>query len=136
MNEIIQKIISVLTNDSALTAIVPATNIFVGPVDIVEETQNGLYLPQINIHVITEVSRTVPLNTRDTTLQLDIWSRNSQLEVVQVYELIITALNYSSADQSTAHIYWERLSGTSDDYESDRRIFHRSMTVVVWSQKP
>ena len=134
--EILQKLIATLTSNSALTAVVPSSNIFVGPVDIVEEKQNGLYLPQINVHVISESSRTVPKNVRDSMIQLDIWSRNSQIEVVQVYELLIQALNYSSADQSTAHIYWERLNGTSDDYESDRRIFHRAMTLVVWDQKP
>jgi hypothetical protein len=135
MLEILQKIISVLTTDSTLNAIVPATQIFVGPVDIVTEKQAELLLPQVNVHTVSEVSRTVPSNIRDTMVQIDIWSRNSQIEVENIYERIIVLLNYLSANQSTAHIFWERLGGAVDLYESDRRIFHKSMTMTVWSQK-
>jgi hypothetical protein len=135
MQEIIIQIINTLKNDATLTAIIPATQIFVGPVDIVTQTQSGLQLPQINLHVISEVSRTVPSNVRDTMIQIDIWSRNSHLEVVNVYERILTLLNYLSGNQSTAHTFWMRLAGSVDDYESDRRIFHRSLTMIVWSSK-
>jgi hypothetical protein len=135
MQEIIEKIIAVLTTDATLNAIVPASQIFVGPVDIVEQTQAGLQLPQINIHMISEVVRTNPSNVRDTIIQLDIWSRNSQKEVVVVYERILVLLDYLSGDQNTEHTFWMRLGGSSDQYESDRRIFHRSLSMTVWSQK-
>lgn len=136
MLEILKYIVSTLKGASAVTSIVPSTNIFVGPVDVVTESQSELLLPQINIHVISESVRTVPINTRDTIIQIDIWSRNSQLEVVQAYEAIMSALNYQSPTQDTAKIFWERLNNVVDQYESDRRIFHRSMTFAVWSQKP
>ncbi len=133
MYEILQYIIYTLTHSASLNAIVPATQVFTGPVDIATELQSELLLPQINVHVISESSRTVPANTRDTMVQIDIWSRNSFLETVQVSELIIGLLNYQAPSQGVAKIFWERLGGTVDQYESDRRIFHRSLTYVIWS---
>ena len=135
MLEILQNIIAVFIGDTTLTAIVPATNILVGPIDIVTETQAGLLMPQINIHVVSEVSRSVPSNTRDTLVQIDIWSRNNQLEIENIYERIITLLNYTSPTQGSAKIFWERLGGAHDQYESDRGIWHRAITYNVWSQK-
>lgn len=132
MKELLQKIISILVTDSTLTAIVPATQIFVGPVDIASEKQSELLFPQINVHIISEAQRTVPKNVRDTMVQIDIWSRNNLLETVDIYERIITLLEYQTTDQSTGHIFWERLGGSVDQYESDRRIFHRSMTLQCW----
>src|SRR3972149_7022772 len=126
MKNVLIKIVDVLKNDATLTAIVPSTQIFVGPVDVVTEVQAELLLPQINIHQVSESSRSVPLNVRDTIIQLDIWSRNSQLEVEDIYERIITLLNYLSVDQGVNHIFWEKLSGATDLYESDRRIWHRA----------
>lgn len=136
MLEILQNIIAVLKGDTTLTNIVPAVNILVGPVDVVTETQNGLKMPQINLHVISEVSRSVPSNTRDTLVQLDIWDRNSQLELETIYERIITLLNYTSPTQGSAKIFWERLGGSVDQYESDRRIWHKAVTFNIWSIKP
>lgn len=136
MLEIFQKIISTLTGDATLTTTVPANNILVGPVDILQEKQTDLLYPSVIISQVSETVRSVPLNTRDTQIQVDIWSRNSQLEVETIYERVLTLLNYLAADQSTAHIYWQRLGGAADLFESDRRIWHRSTTFTVWSIKP
>ncbi len=135
MLEIITQIVNTLKGDATLTAIIPATNIMVGPIDVTVEKESELLMPQINIHMVSESSRSVPPNTRDTQIQIDIWSRDSQLEVVNAYERIMALLTYFSADQSTAHIFWERLGSAVDQYESDRRIFHRACTFQVWSQK-
>lgn len=132
MKQILQYILSILIVDSTLTAIIPAANILTGPVDVATEKQAELLLPQINIHIISEAQRSVPKNTRDTMVQIDIWSRNSFLETVTAYERILTLLEYKTADQDTGHIFWERLGGAVDQYESDRRIFHRSITFTVW----
>lgn len=132
MLEILEFFINILTHDSTLNAIVPATSVFTGAVDVATEKQTELLLPQINVHIISEASRTVPLNTRDTVVQIDIWSRNSFLETIQVSERILSLLNYQTADKNTAHIFWERLGSTVDQYESDRRIWHRSLSFQVW----
>ncbi len=132
MLELIQFIVNILITDSTLTAIIPATQIFTGPVDVATEKQAELLLPQINVHVVSEHQRTNPKNVRDTMVQIDIWSRNSLLETVNVYERIITLLEYQIADKNTAHIFWERVGGAVDQYESDRRIFHRSITFQCW----
>lgn len=135
MLEILQSLISVLTGDATLTALVPATSIMTGPVDIVTESQAGLLQPQVNIHIVSEVSRSVPRTTRDTLVQIDVWSRTSMLEVVNIYERIITLMNYTSPISGSAKIFWERLGGAVDQYESDRRIWHRAVTYNVWSAK-
>lgn len=134
MLEIFQNFISILSGDATLTAIV-GTNIFTGPVDITMEKQKELLYPQINLFQVSEVQRSNPLNTRDTQVQMDIWSRTSQLELETIYERVITLLSYETTDQSTAHIFWTRLDGGVDHYEADRRIWHRAVTFRVWSMK-
>ena|SRR5579872_1408104 len=134
MLEIFQNFYSILSTDPTLTAIV-GTNIFSGPVDITMETQASLLYPQINLWQVSEAQRSNPLNTRDTEVQVDIWSRNSQLEIETIYERIITLLSYEIANQSTAHIFWTRLDGGNDHYESDRRVWHRACSYKVWSMK-
>lgn len=135
MLEIFQKFISTLTGDATLTAIVPVNNILVGPVDITMEKQSELLYPQINLFQVNEVQNSSPLNTRETLVQLDIWSRNNQLEVETIYERAILLLSYVIADQGTAHIFWQGLDGAVDNYERDRRIWHRACTFRVWSMK-
>lgn len=131
-----QKMVGVLTADAGVIALCPAANIMVGPVDITMETQADLLYPSINLTQVSEVSRTVPLNTRDTQVQIDIWSRTSQLQLEQIYEAMINALNYDNGNQGSAHIFWQRLGGAVDLHESDRRVWHRACTFVVWSIKP
>lgn len=135
MEEILQYVIGTLTTNSSLNAIIPATQIFAGPVDVATEIQSELLLPQINVHAISESVRTVPLNARDTVIQIDIWSRNSYLETVQVSEIILSALDFTSPTEGAAKIFWNRLGSTIDMYESDRRIFHRVLSFQFWSQK-
>lgn len=135
MLEIFQNFYSILSSDATLTAIVPATNILTGPVDITMESQSSLLYPQINLWQVSELQRSNPLNTRDTQVQMDIWSRNSQLEIETIYERIIALLSYEIANQGSAHIFWTRLDGGSDHYEAARRIWHRPVTFRVWSMK-
>lgn len=132
MLQIFQEFITKLTGASAVTDIV-GKNIFTGPVDITMEKQSELLYPSIVLSLVSEVVATVPLNSRETTVQLDIFSRNSQLEVENIYEAVLTALNYQSGDVNTAHIFWQRLGGALDLFESDRRMWHRSCTFVVWA---
>lgn len=133
MLTLLQKIISILIADATLTAMVPASQIFTGPVDVATEKQAELLFPQINVHIVNESQRTVPRNVRDTMVQIDIWSRTDLLETINIYERIITILGYQTVDQGTDHIFWDRLGGAVDQYESDRRIFHRSMTLQCWT---
>lgn len=132
MLQIFEKFIVLLKASSAVTNIV-GNNIYVGPVDITMEKQNTLLYPQILLSMVSEAVRTVPQNTRDTTIQLDIFSRNSQMEVETLYEAVLTALNYYQGDQDTAHVFWQRLGGAIDLFESDRRYWHRSLTFQVWA---
>jgi hypothetical protein len=133
MLNICNKFITLLTTNAPLVAIVPASSISIGPVDIVQETQASLQMPQINIRPISEVVATVPRNTKQTRLQLDIWSRNSEMEAQNIYEQILTILDFQSYDQSTSHIWWQRLGGLSSSYETDVRLWHYSADFLIWS---
>ena len=135
MLEILQKFVTVLKNDATLTAIVPANNIMVGPVDIVMEKQAELLYPSINLSIISEVQRSIPTGARDTQVSIDIWSRNSQLEAENIYERVIALLQYMIADQGSAHIFWDRLGGAVDLFETDRRVWHKATTFTTWSMK-
>lgn len=136
MLEILKWIIAQMTADATLTAIVPVANIYTGPVDVLVETQDELHMPSIILSVVSEVQRTVPQGARDTSIQIDIWSRNSQLEVEQIYEEVISLLSFQIANQDTAHIFWDRLGGSVDMFEADRRVWHKSTTFTFWSIKP
>ena len=136
MLQIFQWIVSQMLGDATLTAIVPAANILTGPVDILVWSQNTLMQPMIILSQVSETQRTVPQGARDTVIQIDIWSRNSQLELENIYEEIINLLSFQIANQGQAHIFWDRLSGAVDDFELDRRIWHRSVSQTFWSIKP
>lgn len=136
MLEILQYIVAQMTADATLTAIVPVANMFTGPIDVLIEAQDELHMPMIVVSTVSEAQRTVPQGARDTTIQIDIWSRNSMLEAEQIYEEIVSLFSFKIANQSSAHIFWERLQGAVDMFEEDRRIWHKAVTVVFWSIKP
>jgi hypothetical protein len=136
MQEIFEWIISIITNDSTLNAIVPPTQIFTGDVDIVEQTQDGLLYPMIVLKLISESQRTVPQGARDSDIELSIWSRNSMLECVQIYDRLVDLLSFQIANEGSAHIFWERLGSATDVESEDRRIWHRAATFRFWSIKP
>lgn len=127
-----QKFIALLTGDATLTAIVPAANISFGPVDITIEKQSQLRKPQITLQTISESSRTVPLAVRDIRMQMDIWSRTSQLELDTIYEQVLTTLNLISTNQNSTHIFWQRLGNAHDQYESEMRIWHKVVDFIIW----
>lgn len=134
MIQILENIMNTLTTDSTLTALCPASNMFTGVVDVSVETQASLLYPQITLSTASEVGRTVPLNARDTIVQIDIWSRQSQLEVENIYERVVTLLNYDSGNQGSAHLFWERLGSAIDMYEStDRRYWRKTCSFKVWA---
>ena len=138
MLEILINIIATLKADAVLTAIVPTDNIFTGPVDALSEmnTPGGIILPAIVLSTVSEAQRPVPQNTRDTQVQLDIYSRVGQLELENIYEQIISDLSMLTYNQGGAHVFWQLLSGAHDNFETERRIWHRAFTFQIWSVKP
>lgn len=128
------KLMAILTGDTQLTQMIPATNILFGPVDTTILTQSELLMPQINLHLVSEVVRSVPLGVRDSIYQLDIWSRINQLEVENIYERVLTLFDFITTNQGGSHIYWQRLGGVDDQYERDMRMWHRSCRFVMWAQ--
>lgn len=134
MLDVNKKLISILKTDATLNTMVNSNNIMFGPVDIAQESQASLTMPQINLRVISETQRSIPQGARDIHVQLDIWSRVSQLEVENIYEQVLSLLSFISFDQGSTHAYWERLGDAIDQYETDRRVWHRSANFVIWAQ--
>lgn len=137
MLEIDQNFIATLKADAQITAIVPAANILTGPVDLLSKgtTDLELVLPAIVLWTVSEAQRPVPTNTRDTQVQLDVYSKTSQLELETVYERIIALLSQLTYNQGPAHIFWQLLAGGRDVIETDRRIWHKGVTFQVWAIK-
>ena len=137
MLNILQKEISILTADSTLAGLMntttPNSRIFTGPVDVVKETQGSLGFPLLTLIGTSESFRTVPQGARDSRIQIDIWSRNSELEVENIYERVQTLLNFQSGDTGTSHVFWQRSGGSSSEYETDVRLWRWSTDFVIWS---
>jgi hypothetical protein len=126
--------INYLKNNSAVTSIVAPQAITTGPVDIVVEKQNQIIMPQIIVNDVSEVTNTVPLNTRESRVQISCWSRTSQLEALNIYEAVVQALDYQSNDTNSTHIFWQRVGGYSKSYDSRMRLWNVSADFLVWSQ--
>jgi hypothetical protein len=137
MININQNIISTLINDATLASLmsttVPNLQINVGGVDIVKETQASLAFPMINLHVVSESTRTVPLNAKDTHIQLSIWSRVSELETENIYERVVALLNFINTTVNGTKIEWQRTSGATTDFFTDVSVWQTTVDFVVWS---
>lgn len=133
MLNICNKVVKILMSDPTLTSTVPVSSISVGPVDVIVQKQSELLMPQINIHPISESVSTVPLNTKDTRVQMDIWSRNSEMEVQTIYERVLILLNFQTYDQGGSHVFWQRLENTAVMYDTEVRLWHMSADFVFWS---
>lgn len=138
MLNVFKKVVTLLQSDPTLNSLMQPSNssssgVFVGPVDIVNEQQTTLLMPMLNVWLVSESIRTVPRGARDITVQVDIWSRNSQLELENLYERLLTVLDFLTTDQGPSHIYWDRLQNAVDMYESDRRIWHKACRFTFWA---
>ena len=137
--DIEQWIVNILTSDSQLVSLLSAAglngknNILFGNVDVPVETQQDLIYPQVNIHLVSESVRTVPLGAMDIRLQIDIFSRNDQIEVENIYSRILQLLNFTDTSYGTTKLFWCRLSEATDMYETSARIWHRSFDFTFWA---
>jgi len=137
MTDIIQNIVNILKNDVTLASLmnttIPIKNLYVGTADIVKESQTSLAFPMLIVHAISETYRTVPLNAKDSTIQIDIVSRNSEKEVHDIYEKVSTLLNFQTTTKNNTWIAWQRGSGLNAQYSSEARLWQFSFDIQVWS---
>lgn len=143
MLDISQNIISILVNDTTLWTlmnpnattppVLPNKSIFTGPTDIVREQQATLGYPTINVFAVSESFRTVPQGARDSRIQVDLWSRNSESQVQQIYERVEALINFTNGNFNSTHIWWERSGGMRSSYEGDVRLWHWACDFIVWS---
>lgn len=128
---------SLLSQDTILATLmgtkVPNLNVFVGRVDTVREQANTIGLPMLVIKTVSETFRTVPRNCKDNRLQIDIWSQNSELQAMQIYERLATILNFQTLDNGGTHIFWQRVDGTTESFETEANLWHFSCDLILWS---
>ena len=137
MLDLLQNTVNLLVSDSALATlmgtVIPNKNILVGPRDIVIEKQNELRFPTIILHAISESFRTVPRSARDSRIQLDIWSRTSELDAAKMYERVFQVLNFQSGDKNTSHIFWQRGEGLTEEFITEIRLWKWTGDLIMWS---
>jgi hypothetical protein len=129
-------IATTLANDSSLASLMntstPNPQVFIGDVDIVRETQTSLQYPMIVVHTVSDIFRVMPLNGRDMHIQIDIIDRTSELEVVNIYEQVCSDLTYMTSVNQGTKIWWTRADGGADESETEMRIFHIKMSVIIY----
>jgi hypothetical protein len=137
MVDIIQKIIGILKSDATLASLmntsVPILNLFTGPVDIVKETQSSLGFPILIVSSTSESFRTVPQGARDSRISIDIWSRNSEKEVLDIYERVAYLINFTFGDINSSYVFWQRGEGFITQFESEVRLWHQTFDIIIWS---
>ena len=137
MLNVVEKIITLLKNDSTLASLMststPIKNLYTGAVDVAKETQSELGFPLLIVTGVSESFRSVPLNSRDSRITVDIYSRNNEMEVQTIYERIAALLNYTFGDINSSHVFWQRSDGATSQFEAEFRIWHWSVDFIIWS---
>lgn len=88
------------------------------------------------MHTVSEITRTNPRGERETLIQIDIWSRESQLETEQIAERILAISNFQQfhTGYGTTVQRWKREDNGVDFFEADRRIWHKALTFRIWAK--
>lgn len=141
MLNLVINIIDTLKNDPTIASFV-GNRVYPQGVDIFPEaTANpaqgtSAAFPLITIHTVSEITRTVPLGERETLMQISVWSRLGQLQVEQISERALTVLNFQQfhTGMGTTVLRWQREDAGVDQYESDRRIWHKAITFRAWAR--
>ena len=138
MLNLLTQTVATLVNDTTLATLLSTTtpnkHIFTGRVDIVKEQQNTLGFPMLVLHSVSESYVTVPRNTKESRVQIDIWGRNNEAEVLAIYERLAVLLNFTTGDTSGTHTFWQRGDGFNESFESDASLWHLSFDIFYWSK--
>lgn len=137
MIAILENIVPRLTQDATLATLmgqsIPNKLIYVGDVDIVQETQKSFQYPMILIHTTHDEFSRLPLGARETHLQFDVMSKTSELQVIQIYEQMCQDLLYVSGFQGNSFIWWSRPTSATDISESEMRVWHIRAEAHFWN---
>ena len=92
--------------------------------------------PLIVVFTVSEITRTVPLNERETTIQVSIYSRLNQIEVENIAERALSVLNFQQfrSGYGTTILRWQREDAGVDLPETGRRIWHKALTFRAWAR--
>lgn len=132
MLSIFQSTIDTLKNDATIQSFV-AQRVYPEGVDIAPEST---LFPLITVHHISENTYTNPRNEKVISMQISMWSRLSEVEVEQIADRVETLLNYQQfqTGYGTTIQRWQRQDSGADQYESDRRIWHKALTFKTWAK--
>jgi hypothetical protein len=127
---ILQNTINTLLNDTVINAFV-GDRIYPEGVDIFPETT---LFPLITVNMVGEAILTNPKYEKSVQIQVNIWSRLSELEKEQITERVQQLLDYQQFNQgvNSAILRWQRQDAGVDLFESDRRIWHKALTFRCW----
>lgn len=130
MKRISQLIIDTIKSDSAMQSLIGSA-VYPYNIDISPDK-----MPAITLLNVSGGWRTCPKNMKDMTIQLDIWSRNNQTEVENIYERLSTILNYINGTTSSGTIYWWIREENQIDIpeQDDRSLWHKSVRYQVWAK--
>jgi len=105
--------------------------VFPQGVDITPEVQ----FPLITFFMVGETTATNPKGVKENHFTIDIWSNSSHLETVKISDRVVEVLNFKQFNSGYEGkiLRWSREDSGSDLFESDRRIWHRSLRFIFWA---
>jgi len=132
MLTLLQNITDTILADTTMQGFI-SNRVYPEGIDIAPETT---LFPLLTIHSISEVTLTNPPNERECLIQISIWSRLSHLETEQIAEQLLTLFNYQqfNTGYGTTILRWQREDMGNDQFEADRRIWHKSITIRCWAR--
>jgi len=139
MLQILQYVITTLKNDATLQTYLGTspTRVFPQGVDISPEN-----LPCITVFNVSEITHTTERNERDGTIQIDIWvnagtaTLSPQLLSETIAERVLILLNFAQYQSGYGNslLRWSREDMMVDQFESDRRIYHKVIRWKWWAR--
>ena len=132
-------LVSTITGDATLQSYLSdgtgGYNVYPMDVDITPENLPAITYADIGITVTS-----VPKGMHIGSIQLDIWSKTSALELEQIYDRLQVVLNFQHSQTASVSIsgtlWWLRENGARDLHTPSRRIWRKSVDLKFWANKP
>lgn len=118
-----------MLNDSTIAGYV-GKNIYPAGIDIAPEK-----FPCITFFEVGTTITAVPRGMNIGILQVDIWSKNGEIEVENIETRISQLMNFrdSSQDTFTGTLWWCRKNSVRENFEQDRKLWNKSVDYRFWA---
>lgn len=139
MLQVLQYVITTLKNDATLQTYLGTSPTRVFPQGVDTSPEN---MPCITVFNVSEVTHTNPRSEREGMIQVDIWvnkgtaSLSPQLLSETIYERVLTLMNFDQYQSGYGNslLRWSREDFMLDQFESDRRIYHKVIRWKWWAR--